>query len=388
MPQKIIEPANPAVQRLQPSLIRQLANGAMGKKDVIPLWFGEPDVPTPEFIRETAKRVLDEGNTFYQPNAGIPLLREAICQYMNNLFGTAFTMDNVIVTASGMQALMIAGQCLVSPGDNIVTHAPTWPNLPAVQQILGASVTRVPLRVGEGGWHLDLDEFFDACSEQTRAILINSPSNPTGWMLDDDQQQAIVDFCRERGLWLIADEVYNRLTYSRKFAPSFADKVGDDDRALIVNSFSKAWAMTGWRLGWITAPSSLLARLEMLTEFNNSCTFAMTQYAGVEALRHGEPFIRTSIERYRAARDLLDECFATLPRVRFTKPDAAFYAFFSVEGMKSSVDFAQEILDRTQVGVAPGLAFGPEGESYLRLCFAVDRDLLETALKRLLPVLS
>jgi aspartate/methionine/tyrosine aminotransferase len=189
----MIEAARPGVQKLQPSLIRKLANQAIGQSDIIPLWFGEPDVPTPDFIRQAAKDALDEGNTFYQPNAGLHSLRQAICDYMNGLYDTTFGLENIVVTASGMTALMLAGQCVVGEGDTIVTHAPAWPNLPSVQHILGANVTRVPLTLKEGRWHLDLDHLFDACRPGTRALLMNSPSNPTGWMLTDDEQRSVAD---------------------------------------------------------------------------------------------------------------------------------------------------------------------------------------------------
>lgn len=377
----------PSVRQLQPSLIRQVANAAIGRQDIIPLWFGEPDVPTPAFIREAAKAALDEGSTFYQPNAGLPILRQTIVEYMNALYGTQFGIDNIIVTASGMTGLMLAGQAIVAEGDTIVTHAPTWPNLPSVQNILGATVIRVPLTLRDNRWHLELDRLFDACDSRTRALLINSPANPTGWTLTDDEQQAILDFCRKRGLWLVADEVYNRIIYDRPYAPTFADKIVEGDRALIVNSFSKSWAMTGWRLGWLTIPRDLLTTFEMLTEYNNACVLAATQMAGVVALREGEPFIRESTARYKASLDVLLPFLATLPRVRCPVPDAAFYTFFAVDGMRDSLVFAKAILAQTGVGLAPGRAFGPEGEGCLRLCFAQEPALLQQALDRLEPML-
>ncbi|MBZ0298932.1 MAG: aminotransferase class I/II-fold pyridoxal phosphate-dependent enzyme, partial [Anaerolineae bacterium] len=267
------------------------------------------------------------------------------------------------------------------------THAPTWPNLPAVQQILGANVVRVPLRLRDRRWVLDLEELFAACDSRTRALLINSPANPTGWMLTDDEQQQILTFCRARGLWLIADEVYNRIVYDRPYAPTFADKISDDDRVLIVNSFSKSWAMTGWRLGWITAPASLLTTLEMLTEFSSSCVLAAIQLAGVAALRQGEPSLQEALRRYKASQDLLVEGFADLPRVFLPVPEAAFYGFFSIDGVRDSQSFALQALERAGVGLAPGLAFGPEGEGYVRLCYAVEPRLMAAALDRLRPLL-
>ena len=207
-------------------------------------------------------------------------------------------------------------------------------------------------------------------------------------MLEDVEQQQILDFCRERGLWLIADEVYNRIVYDREHAPSFADKVTEDDKYLIVNSFSKSWAMTGWRLGWLTAPKPLIHTLEIVSEFNYSCIFAPVQIAGITALQGGEAFIRASIARYRAGLEAVERAFSRYPRVTFPAPRAAFYAFFAVDGVSDSYAFAERILRQCGVGLAPGAAFGPQGEGYLRLCFAAEAPRLERALERMAPLLS
>ena len=379
---------SPAVQQIQPSQIRKLANSAMGREGVIPLWFGEPDVVTPDFIRQTAKDAIDAGQTFYQPNVGILPLRSALVKYMNTLYQTEFDVDNIVVTSSGMSALAVAAQCVMAHGDRIVVVSPVWPNLPAVPQILGAEVVRVSLQPNDGQWTLDLEKLFAACTTGTKALLINSPNNPTGWMLTDDEQQQILDFCRQRGIWIVADEVYNRIVYDRPYAPTFADKVTEHDQYLIVNSFSKSWAMTGWRLGWITAPKSLKTPLEMLVEFNFSCIFAPTQIAGITALEQGEAFINASLKRYKAALDVVVEQLEAYSRVFFPKPQAAFYAFFGVEGVTDSYAFAEEALLETGVGLAPGIAFGPEGEGYLRLCYAVDTTIIQQALERLSPMLK
>ncbi len=375
-------------QALLPSLIRKLANSAVGRADLIPLWFGEPDKPTPAFIRQAAKDAIDEGQTFYQPNLGLLALRRALAEYTNRLYATGYSADNFGLTPSGMSALSLALQCVVTAGDAVVMPAPVWPNLPATAELLGADVIRVPLRPRRGSWTLDLDELFDACPPHTRALLVNSPSNPTGWMLDDAEQCAILDFCRERGLWLIADEVYSRIVHDSDLAPSFADKVTEDDKYLIVNSFSKSWAMTGWRLGWLTAPKSLTPTLEMVSEYNFSCIFAPTQVAGIAALQEGEAFVRDSVARYGEALETVAAFFAELPRVRFPRPRAAFYAFFALEGMRDSYAFAERLAHECGVGLAPGAAFGPEGEGYLRLCFAAEPPLLERALGRMRPLLE
>lgn len=383
-----IRAARPTVAALQPSLIRKLANAAIGRTDVIPLWFGEPDKPTPEFIRAAAKDAIDEGQTFYQPNLGIVELRAALADYLNGLYAADFAVENIAVTPSGMSALAVALQCLVADGSAVVVPSPVWPNLPAAASILGADIVRVSIRPQSGGWRLDLDELFAACPPNTSALLINSPNNPTGWMLEDEEQRQIIDFCRRRDIWLIADEVYSRIVYDRDRAPSFADKVTADDKYLIVNSFSKSWAMTGWRLGWLTAPKAFIQTLETVAEFNFSSIFAPTQIAGITALHDGEPFIRASIARYRAALAAVSNCFAELPRVSFPLPRAAFYAFFAVEGVTDSYAFAEQALRQCGVGLAPGAAFGPQGEGYLRLCYAAELPLLERALRQMRPLLE
>lgn len=383
-----IRAGRPAVRALQPSLIRKLANAGIGRSDIIPLWFGEPDKPTPEFIRQAAKDGIDEGQTFYQPSRGIIELRAALADYTNRLYGASFSPENIVVTPSGMTAVSVAMQCMVADGAAVVLPSPVWPNIAGAAEILGAEVIRVAIRPRAGQWTLDLDELFAACPAHTGALAINSPNNPTGWMLEDEEQERIIEFCRERELWLIADEVYNRIVYDRERAPSFADKVTDDDKYLIVNSFSKSWAMTGWRLGWLTAPKSLISTLEIVAEFNYSCIFAPLQMAGITALQQGESFVRESVARYRAALDAVTQRFDEWPRVSFPAPQATFYAFFSVDGVSDSYAFAERILRETGVGLAPGAAFGPEGEGYLRLCFAAEASLIERALSKLRPLLS
>lgn len=378
-------PFSPNVQHLQPSLIRKVANSAFGRDDVIPLWFGEPNIVTPEFIREAAKNALDDGRTFYQQGIGIPALRQSIVTYMNDLYGSTLEVDNVVVTASGTAAVSVVCQCLIAHGDKVVVVTPVWPNLWSDPLILGAHITTVSLRPQEGQWKLDLDELFAACGTDTKVLFINSPNNPTGWMITDDEQQAILAFCRERGIWLIADEVYNRIVYDTRYAPTFADKITEEDPCIIINSFSKSWAMTGWRLGWITAPKRMKSLLEMMVEFNWSCVFAPTQVAGVAALEEGEAFIDMMRGRYQASLEIITHRFAEFPRIIFPKPKAAFYAFFSLDGLEDSFAFAMNAIDKAGVGLAPGAAFGAEG--FLRICYAVDNTVLEKALDKLSPLL-
>jgi aspartate aminotransferase len=373
----------PGVAALPASKIREVADAGRGRADLIPLWFGEPDVPTPAFICEAASRALAAGDTFYQPNAGIPELRTTLADYMNRLYGTRLLPQNVIVAASAMNALMLVMQALVDPDDLVVTTTPAWPNLPAVPQILSGRIRSVPLSPGNAGWRLDLHRLFDACDERTRVIFLNSPNNPTGWTMAAEEQQAVLAFARARGVWIVSDEVYARIVYDRPAAPSFLEQAAPDDRLIVVNSFSKSWAMTGWRLGWITAPAALGPTFEMLTEYNIAGPAGFIQRAGVVAVQEGEPFVAEIVQRYGAARALVTARIAAIERLSLAPPAAAFYAFFRVDGMTDSLAFAKELLAATGVGLAPGAAFGAGGEGHLRLCFAATLPTLERALDRL-----
>ncbi|MBM3557264.1 MAG: aminotransferase class I/II-fold pyridoxal phosphate-dependent enzyme [Alphaproteobacteria bacterium] len=381
-------PIRDPIAALQFSRIRAVSRLGMPMQGVIPLWFGEGDVPTPAFINDAAKKALDDGATFYEANMGHAPLVEALGAYQERLYKRPFPRGRITVTASGMNALIMAMQALVEPGVSVVVVNPVWPNCRETVHIMGGRVIDVELDRDETGFRLDLDKLFDACDATTRAIFINSPGNPTGWMMKSDQQQAVLDFARQRGLWIIADEVYARLVYDRPVAPSFLELAGPDDPVVSVNSFSKAWTMTGWRLGWITHPAALSDTFEKLVEFNISGPASFVQRAGVVAVRDGEPFVAELIARYRVARDLVVQRLGAMRRVRLARPEAAFYAFFAVDGMKDSLAFATDLLTTAKVGLAPGVAFGKGGEGHLRLCFAASLPKLTEALDRLGPALD
>ncbi len=382
---------NPPIRRLIAELpsskIREVANFGSGMDGVIPLWFGEPDRPTPDFINRAAAAALDAGHTFYTLNRGIPELRAALAEYMTDLHGQPIDVNRVTVTASGMNAVAVIMQSLIDPGDNAVLVAPLWPNIAACVRIMDGEPRFVALRGKEPGWGLDLEQLFDAVDDRTRAIFINSPSNPTGWTLSGEDQRTVLDWCRARGIWLVADEVYDRIAYDVPHAPSFLDFARPDDPLIRVNSFSKSWCMTGWRLGWVTAPEAFGGTMEKMNEYNVANAPSMAQHAGIVALREGEDFVRETVERYRLSRDLVFQRLAAFPRVSLSRPEAAFYAFFKVDGVDDSLALAKRLVREARVGLAPGIAFGPEGEGYLRLCFAAGADTLSEALDRLEPAL-
>lgn len=399
MDRQDIPPIRRAIAELPSSKIREVANLGTGMDGVIPLWFGEPDRPTPDFINRAATAALEAGHTFYTLNRGIPELRSALAEYMTDLHGQPIDVNRVSVTASAMNAIAVIMQSLIDPGDNAVLVAPLWPNIAACVRIMdgeprfvalqteGSGQAEGPGRAEQSGWRLDLDHLFDAADERTRAIFINSPNNPTGWTMSGEDQRAVLDWCRARGIWLIADEVYDRIAFSAPRAPSFLDFAGPDDPLIRVNSFSKSWCMTGWRLGWVTAPEAFGGTMEKMNEYNVANAPSMAQHAGIAALRDGEDFVAASVERYRRARDLVFQRLRAFPRVELSRPEAAFYAFFKVDGVDDSLALAKRLVREARVGLAPGVAFGPEGEGYLRLCFAAGLDTLSEALDRLEPAL-
>jgi aspartate/methionine/tyrosine aminotransferase len=361
----------PVIESLPGSKIREVANAALGRSDVLAFWFGESDEVTPAFVREAAARSLADGETFYAHNLGLPELREALAHYTAALH-PAVSADRIAVTSSGVNALMLAMQALAGPGDEVVAVVPVWPNLTAQPAILGAVVKRVALRPQGGAWTLDLDALFAAVTPATRVLLVNAPNNPTGWTMSRAEQQAILDHCRRTGTWIVADEVYERVYFhaGARCAPSFLDVASAQDRLVVVHSFSKSFLMTGWRLGWMVAPQALVVALGKLIEFNTSCAPIFVQRAALAALVGADEFVPDLITRLKVCRDTLLPQLAALPGVEVAVPGGGMYAFFRVAGQDDSLAFAKRLVAEVGLGLAPGVAFGPEAEGWLRWCFA------------------
>ncbi|MDH3234455.1 MAG: pyridoxal phosphate-dependent aminotransferase [Alphaproteobacteria bacterium] len=376
-------PIRATLEHIESSRIREVSDIGMKMEGVTPLWFGESDMTTPDFVRDAATASLNSGETFYTSNAGIPELRQALARYESGLRGREIGAERIVVTISGMTAIMLAMETFVGAGDNAIVHTPIWPNCIQTVRIMGAEARLIGLEHGPEGWTLDLDALFAMTDERTRAIFINSPSNPTGWMMSAEDQARLLEFARSRGIWIIADEVYTRIAYESARAPSFLDIARPDDPLVVVNSFSKNWCMTGWRLGWMVAPEPLVETITKLVEFNFSCVPVFIQRAGIAALEQGEDFVAETQALYRRNRDMVYQRLAGIPGVHMANPPGAFYAFIAVDGMEDSLAVAKRILMDQKVGLAPGSAFGPGGEGHLRLCFAVQSDKLSSALNRL-----
>jgi len=395
------------IRELPGSKIREVANAGMGRDDVLAFWFGESDEPTPAFIRDAAAESLARGETFYAHNLGLPELREALARYTSSLH-PAVTPERIAVTSSGVNALMLAMQALAGPGDEVVAVVPVWPNLTAQPAILGAEVKRVPLKVHDGAWTLDLDALLAAVTERTAVLLVNAPNNPTGWTLSRAEQEALLAHCRRTGTWIVADEVYERIYFGEGAAapsfgetrsgaaaptsgearpvaaPSFLDIATPDDRLVVVHSFSKSFLMTGWRLGWMVAPADFIAEMGKLIEFNTSCAPVFVQRAGIVALAHAGDFVPGLVQRMKHCRDTLIPQLAALPRVSVANPLGGMYAFFRVEGQDDSLAFAKHLVANAGLGLAPGAAFGDEAEGWLRWCFASkDPSRLSAGVERL-----
>jgi aspartate/methionine/tyrosine aminotransferase len=373
-----------AVRSLRASKIREVASAGMGRDDVLAFWFGEPDEVTPAFIRQAGIDSLNAGETFYTQNLGIPELREGIAAYVSRLRQPA-SADRIAVTNSGMSALMLTTQALVGAGDRVVAVTPLWPNLVEIPKILGADVDCVELAFGRDGWTLNIDRLLAALTPGTRAVYINSPNNPTGWTLTANDQQTILDHCRRQGTWIIGDDAYERLYYpnGNGAAPSFLDLAEADDRVVSTNTFSKSWLMTGWRLGWIVAPEELIGELGKLVEYNTSCSPVFIQRAGVVAVTEGDGVIEHTRERYRKARDFLEARLHAIPEIDAGSAPGAMYAFFRVRNVTDSFEFCRRLVAEAGLGLAPGIAFGPEGEGFVRWCFAASEERLADGIDRL-----
>ena len=380
----------PMAANLPPSGILTTVNYGDGRPGLIELWAGEGDAPTPDFICDAAMQAMRDGETFYPYTNGIPALRQAIADYLKRHFAAETSAERVHLTASGMQAVLHAVQLLVGAGDEAVVVSPVWPNIAAAIQMQEAVAVAVTLTQGAQGWRLDLDQLFDACGSKTRAIFINTPNNPTGWVMEPEEMIQVRDFARQRGLWIIADEVYGQFIYDRPRATSFLELTTPQDRLIVANTFSKNWSMTGWRVGWVVLPESdaLLQAHENILQYSTSGVATFLQYGCLAALNRGDAYLKHMVEQSRQGRDLVCERLGELPRVHLAPPQGAFYAFFGVEGEPDSAALARRLIDEANVGLAPGQAFGPGGEGFLRLCFVASKATLQAGVDRLVEALQ
>lgn len=375
--------ASARVEHLKPSLIRNIAEAGMKLDDVIPLWFGEGQWPTSVIASEAAIKALQSSDHFYQPNSGKLAFREAICTYMNKIYGLDLTSQYITVTASGMQGLMLVAQAITNIGDRIVCIDPVWPNLGETFKIAGGNIEFLSLQPTNQHWQLDMDALLSLLTPDTKAVLVNSPNNPTGWVMSAEEQKTLFAHCQKYGIWIVSDDVYSRLYRHGRAAPNFLSLCGEGDRVISVNSFSKAWSMTGWRLGWIVAPRFLETILAQLTELNIACAPGFVQEAGLAMITSGEDEVSKLKSRLHTGFGITKTRLEAMEEVSFIQSDGAFYSFFSVAGVTDSFNFAMALLHIAGIGLAPGTAFSAITQNYLRMCYAQDEAVLTKAFDRL-----
>jgi aspartate/methionine/tyrosine aminotransferase len=372
-----------------PSGILEVFRRGHGKPGLIPMWSGESDLPTPPFICSAATRSLAAGETFYTNNAGVPELRAALARYHDRVyggvFGVPFDPARFIVTSSGMHAIQIAMTMIAGAGDEVIVPTPAWPNFPAAVGLRGARPVTVPMTETGGVWTLDLDRLAAAVTPATRAIFVNSPSNPTGWTADIGTLAEILAIARRHGLWIIADEIYGRFHHveGQPVAPSFHALIEPDDRVLFINSFSKNWAMTGWRIGWLEMPPALTETVLNLIQYSSCGVATFMQRAATVALEEGEGFLAHQQTRVRRGLGTLVATLGAHPRIRFAPPPGAFYLFFAIDGAADTRALCLRLIDEANLGFSPGTAFGDAGAGYVRMCVARGEDDLRDAASRL-----
>ena len=389
----------PSAERVPVSRIRALADVAFGMEDVLSLQFGESTFPTPPYVINAVNRAAQEGWTYYSPNQGLPSLRVAIANLITRLHAVEIDPSEIQVTSGGVQALNLAIKCVVDPGDEAIVLSPNWPNGSAMIEMFGARAVEVPMARAGQRFTPDIDAMEGALTPRTRLLLYASPSNPLGWTATVAEQRMLLNFARQHGLWLLTDEVYERIyygsrgeaggevgiasAYSGQIAPSILKLCSREDAVIVVNSFSKTYCMTGWRLGWMVSRGDFVKKAAQLNEFIVSHAPTMIQRGGEAAIAHGEDDIAAMVEEFQERRDFCAGMLQTVPGVNLPEPEGAFYLFPQLEDVDDSYQFALDLLRTRRVAVAPGSAFGNGGEGSIRICYAPDMDVLKPAMERI-----
>ena len=376
------------VQSIPPSGIRRIFDLA-SQPGVISLAIGEPDFTTPAHIREAAKESLDRGETHYTANLGILELRRAIAAKLARVSGLEVDGDNqVIVTIGGVQALQLVGAALLNPGDEVLIPDPGFMVYNSLCLLFGAVPVPYPLRI-ENGFYPDMAEVEALVTPRTRMIIVNSPGNPTGQLIPRESLEALASLAERHDLLVVSDEMYDPIVYDGKQATCFATLPGMKDRTITVNGFSKAYAMTGWRVGYAVAHPAIVQAMMKIHQITVACVPTMVQMGALRALESDQGFIREMVEEYQARRDLITDLLNRVPGFRCIKPEGAFYAFPDIRGTgMDSMGLCEFLLERAKVGCVPGVVFGARGEGHVRISYASSREVLEEAGQRMRQALS
>lgn len=363
-----------------PSGIRAVFNRVAESGDVISLALGEPDGDTPKACIEAAKKSMDMGRTHYTPNAGIMELRTAIAESYKNY---DISPKQVVVTAGATEALLLLFMTLLNPGDEVLVAEPYWPTYLGQIKAVGAVPRFVRVQESEG-FQLKKESLERAVNEKTRMILLNSPANPTGAVIGKEELEKIAKLAVQHDLTVISDEVYCHMIYDDREFSRIYDFPGMSERCVIVDSFSKTYAMTGWRVGYMIAPPEVAGALETMHEYGVSCISEPSQRAALEALSCGEPFVKATCEALKRKRDMMTKGIAEISGLQCRNPEATFYLYVHIGGTGMCAEpFVYGLLEQQKLALAPGTAFGEGQEAYVRLSFASSETNLKEALKRI-----
>ena len=347
--------------------------------DLVRLEVGEPDFDTPAHVTDAAFAAAERGETGYTTNAGLPELRAAVADTLAREYDLSYGADDVLVTTGGMEALHLAALCVLAPDDELLIPSPGWPNYWTQAHLADAMPVEVPMPYP---YDLDADRLVERMGPDTGAVVLCSPSNPTGRIFDDDAVRAVVEAARDHDAYVIADEVYGALTYDRDPVGTAA-LVDASDHVLTVGSCSKAYAMTGWRVGWLAAESSVVDEATKVRESTTACTPTLAQHAAIAALTGPQEPVAEMKAAFARRRDVVADRLAAMDGVAAPRPEGAFYAFLDPEGYEDSMALAKRLVREAGVVLAPGSGFGDAGEGKLRLSFANSMDRLEEGLDRL-----
>ena len=370
------------VTALKPSGIRKFFDIVSEMKDAISLGVGEPDFDTPWHIRDEGIYALEKGKTFYTSNAGLKDLRGEISNYIKRTQGIEYNPDNeILVTVGGSEAIDIGLRAIINPGDEVIIPQPSYVSYEPCAVLAGATPVIINLKA-ENEFRLKPEELLNAITDRTKILILPYPNNPTGAIMEESDLRAIAEIIKEKDILVMSDEIYSALTYKEKHV-SIASIEGMKERTILINGFSKAYAMTGWRLGYACGPKEIITQMTKIHQFAIMCAPTTSQYAAVEALKHGDKDVEEMRQSYNQRRRFLMDAFRKMNLECF-EPYGAFYVFPCIKefGMTSE-EFATKFLQEEKVAVVPGTAFGECGEGFLRISYAYSLESLKLAIGRL-----
>ncbi len=375
-------PLSKTIESIPPSGIRKFFDVVNEIEGAVSLGVGEPDFDTPWHVRDEGIYSLEKGRTFYTSNSGLKELREEICRFVKRKYDCDYTVSETLVTVGGSEAIDIAFRAMLDAGDEVIIPEPCYVSYKPCAVLAGGIPVVIDLKE-ENRFRLTREELLSAITERTKILLLSFPNNPTGAIMEREDLEAIAEVCREKDIFVVSDEIYSELTYGKEPHVSIASLPGMKERTVVINGFSKAFAMTGWRLGYALGPENVIKQMTKIHQFAIMCAPTTSQLAAVEALKNGDEDIKVMRESYDQRRKYLLNAFEDMGLPCF-EPEGAFYMFPSIKRFNMSSDeFAERLLKAEKLAVVPGTAFGDSGEGFLRISYAYSIDSLKEAMGRL-----